>query len=543
MNEAAQFVQDLAVIMIAAAVGGLLCRRFGLSPVVGYLLAGLAVGPYTPDWLGVVRDGERVKLFAELGLLFLMFGIGLSFSLRRLRQLGMGVVLAAGGGALVVFSVSRVVGELMGLDRTGGIFFGALLVVSSSAVIGKLLTDSGTSHDKSSQLALGITLAEDIVAIVALTLLGSVVASEAGVAGGVGFGRTVAMFGGFVLVLATLGLLVVPRVLRWLGREANQEVETLFVAGLLFAVALLVVRAGYSLALGAFLLGAIVAETPQRAQLERAFSGVRDMFGAIFFVAIGMSIPLVALPMAAGPIVVTILLAIVVRTVAVSAMVMMLGHDKVSAVRAGLILTPLGEFSFVIAQLGIDGGVLPPHYLAVAVGAALGTALTGPLLVKHGDAIALKLAGRSWPGVDAALDLYRRILDGLQRRRDGNILWRLLRRRVTQIGIEIALVTAALILSGSGLRAAVNAWGEDAVPVVGTTVALGAVLALLVVVPMIAVLRNLQAVAMILADSIRQTASSRRWMASALLMGLRACQPGACRSLRAAGLPARAAPA
>ncbi len=501
MSEAVNFVQDLAVIMIAAAVGGLLCRRLGLSPVVGYLLAGMAVGPSTPSWLGVVQDPERVRLFAELGLLFLMFGIGLSFSLKRLSKLGPAVVLAAAGGALLVFSVGRMVGEALGLDRTGGMFFGALLVVSSSAVIGKLLADSGTAHDKSSQLALGVTLAEDIVAIVALTLLSSVVPGEAGVEAP-GLGRTVAMFAGFVLLLATLGLLVVPRVLRWLGREANPELETLFVAGLLFTVALFVVKAGYSLALGAFLLGAIVAETPQRPQLERAFAGMRDLFGAIFFVAIGMSIPVEVLPAAAGPIGITLLVAVVGRAVALAAVLMLLGQDKVTALRSGLILTPLGEFSFVIAQLGIDGGVLPPAYMAVAVGAALGTALTGPLLVRHGERIAGALAGRAWPGLDSMLALHRRLLHGLQQRKDRNLLWKLLRRRVTQIGVEVALVTALLALAGSGVQAAVAAWGEEAVPVIGTRLAIGLGLALVVLAPLIAILRNLQAAAMILANYV-----------------------------------------
>ena len=509
-TEAVSFVQDLAVIMIAAAVGGLLCRRLGLSPVVGYLLAGMAVGPFTPDWLGVVRDIDRVRLFAELGLVFLMFGIGLSFSLKRLQQMGLSVVVVAGGGALLVFTMARALGEGLGLDRVGGMFFGALLVVSSSAVIGKLLSDSGTSHDKSSQLALGVTLAEDIVAIVALTLLGSMLPGDTGGAS-VEIGRTVALFAGFVLVLATLGLLVVPRVLRWLGREANLELQTLFVAGLLFAVALMVVKAGYSLALGAFLLGAIVAETPQRPQLERAFSGMRDLFGAIFFVAIGMSIPVAALPEMGGTIALTLVVAVVGRSVAVAVMLMLLGQDKVTALRAGLILTPLGEFSFVIAQMGIDGGALPQAYLAVAVGTALGTALLGPVLVRHGERIAEMIAGRSWPGFDTMLSLHHRLIAGLQQRRDRNLLWKLLRRRITQISIEVALVTALLVLAKPGVRLAAQKWGEDAVPLIGTTAVLGAVLALLVVVPLIAILRNLQAVAMILADYLsRQIVGWRR---------------------------------
>ncbi|WP_221029876.1 cation:proton antiporter [Actomonas aquatica] len=508
MTEAAIFVQDLAIILIAAAIGGLVCRRLGLSPVVGYLVAGMAVGPYTPDWLGVVQHVDRVRLFAELGLVFLMFGIGLSFSLKRLRQLGLSVVVVATGGALLVFTAARSLGEALGLEPAGGIFFGALLVVSSSAVIGKLLNDSGTSHDKSSQLALGVTLAEDIVAIVALTLLGSVVPEGSG-APGAGVGRTVALFGGFVLVLATLGLLVVPRVLRWLGKEASTELQTLFVAGLLFAVALMVVKAGYSLALGAFLLGAIVAETPQRPTLDRAFAGMRDMFGAIFFVAVGMSIPVAALPAVSGTIGLTLVVAVVGRALAAAVMFMLLGQDKVTAVRAGLILTPLGEFSFVIAQLGIDGGVLPREYLAVAVGAALGTALLGPVLVKQGDRIAQLVAGRSWPGFDQVLSLYHRLLEGLKQRRDRNLLWKLLRRRLVQIGVEVALVSALLVLARPGVRLALQTWGEEAVPWVGTTVALGAVLALLVLVPLIAILRNLQAVAMIVANYLAR--KNRAW--------------------------------
>ena len=277
------------------------------------------------------------------------------------------------------------------------------------------------------------------------------------------------------------------------------------------AVALTVVKAGYSLALGAFLLGAIVAETPQRPQLERSFSGLRDLFGAIFFVAVGMSIPVGSLPAVSGTIALTLVVAVIGRALAVAAMLMLLGQDKITALRAGLILTPLGEFSFVIAQMGIDAGALPAEYLAVAVGASLGTALLGPVLVKHGERIAEVLAARPWPGFDSLLALHHRLLVRLQQRRDRNLLWKLLRRRLTQISVEVALVTALLVLARPGVRLAVESWGEEAVPWIGTTAALGAGLALFVVVPLIAILRNLQAVAMILADYLsRQNPSWRR---------------------------------
>ena len=128
MTEAAHFIQDLAIIMVAAALAGLLCKRIKLSPIVGYLLAGIAVGPNTPSYLGAVSDVARVNLFAELGMVFLMFGIGLSFSLRRLRQLGITVVLAAFGNAFIVFTIARMIAPAIGFHGAGALFFAAVLV-------------------------------------------------------------------------------------------------------------------------------------------------------------------------------------------------------------------------------------------------------------------------------------------------------------------------------------------------------------------------------------------------------------------------------
>lgn len=502
MSEVAQFIQDLAVIMIAAALAGLLCKKVRLSPIVGYLVAGIAVGPHTPRYLGTISDISRVTLFAELGMVFLMFGIGLTFSIRRLRQLGLPVVLAAFGTAFLVFTVARMSGGAFGLDRTGSIFFAALLVTSSSAVIGKILAENGSTHEKSSQLALGITLSEDIVAIIMLTLLGSYArfGSGAETGGAMAIVRTMGMFGGFVLVLATLGLLIVPRVLRRLSREATSELETIFVAGLLLGLSLMVVRAGYSLALGAFLLGAIIAETPQRSHVERAFGGLRDMFGAIFFVAIGMSINVLTLPASIVPILVTTVLAVAGRSLAASAVLLLLGFDTRTAVRAGLIVTPIGEFSFIIARLGIEGGVLPERFMAAAVGTALFTALITPLLVRASGRLADAAANWHVPLLSPALAMHRRILDSLQRQRESSLLWRLARKRLVQIGVEIALVTAALIFAEPLINWVVARIGAELVPNLGTAAVCWAGLGLVLLAPLIAIWRNVQALTMIFAD-------------------------------------------
>lgn len=509
MDQAVRFIQDLAVIMIAAALAGLLCKRIKLSPIVGYLLAGILIGPYTPPY-SFVSDLGRIQLFAELGMVFLMFGIGLTFSLRRLRQLGLTVVLTAFGTAFLVFTFGRSAGALFGLDRTAAVFYAALLVVSSSAVIGKVLTETGRTHEKSSQLALGVTLGEDIVAMIMLTLLGSYARFGGGdtATSGREILSTLALFAGFVLVLATVGLLVIPQVLRRLSREATSELETIFVAGLLFGVALMVVRAGYSLALGAFLLGAIVAETPQRAHVERAFSGLRDLFGAIFFVAIGMSIDVSTLPGVAVPLVVTTFLAIVGRALAATTTLVLLGYESQVAVRAALIVTPIGEFSFIIARLGTERGLLPNEYMAAAVGVSLATALLSPVLIRHNRALANVLTRWRVPVLGRALELHRGILATLQRQQETSLIWKLTRKRLLQIGVEVALVTTVLIFAESLIRAAASRFGPEVLPNVPTAIVGWVALGLLLLAPLIAIWRNLQALSMILADYLSHQRSA-----------------------------------
>lgn len=501
MTEAAKFIQDLAVIMIAAAGSGLICKKVGLSPIVGYLIAGILVGPFTPPY-SFVTDLDRVQVLAQLGMVFVMFGIGLGFSLRRLRQLGLGVLVATGLGAFLVFTVSRGVGAALGLPPDAAVFFAAMLLVSSSAVIGKVLGDSGRTHEKSSQLALGITLSEDIVAIVMLTLLGSYVrfGGEPHGAQALGILPTLGLFVGFVLVLAITGILIVPRVLHRLSRDATAELETIFVAGLLFALALIVVRAGYSLALGSFLLGAIIGETPQRAHVSRAFSGLQDLFGAIFFVAIGMSIDVRAMDGALVPILVGAGLALVARSAALAVAMLAVGHDTRSALRACLILTPIGEFSFIIAQMGTDGGVLPREYMGVAVGVSIVTALVSPALINHNVSIAERIARVRVPVLDRLLSMHRRVLAAIQRRGESNILWRLTRKRFIQISVEVVFVTAALIFARPLIDHLAAQFTFDLIAGLTSEAVCWIGLGLLLLAPLIAIWRNCQAVAMIFAD-------------------------------------------
>ncbi|MEK9811335.1 MAG: cation:proton antiporter, partial [Candidatus Nanopelagicales bacterium] len=286
--EAMHFIQDLAVILAVAAPVAWLCQRIGLSVIVGFIVAGVVVGPHAP-WLSLVTDAERIEVMAQIGLVFLMFGIGLELSIRRLRRLGVGLLLAVSVYALLIYFLVRVLVFSIGGTSTEALFLAGMLMISSSSIIGKILRETGATHERHGQLALGALVVEDVVAV--LMLLGSIV-QFGGAGEGTSLLGSIGRLGAFVMLMGIAGLLLVPWALKKMSIAADEELQTLGMAGLLFSLAVVAQLAGYSLALGAILLGAIVAETPHRMQIERIFEGMRDVFSAVFFVAIGMQIDL-----------------------------------------------------------------------------------------------------------------------------------------------------------------------------------------------------------------------------------------------------------
>jgi CPA2 family monovalent cation:H+ antiporter-2 len=352
------FIQDLAVVLVVAGLVGWVCQRVGLSVVVGFLVAGIVAGPKSPV-LPLVGDAGSIETLAQVGLVFLMFSIGLGLSLRKMRRLGPGLMLATFGGAITMYYLARLLGASLGWSSTEGLFLAGMLMVSSSAIIGKILHETGTNHERSGQLAMGISVLEDVVAVVMLTLLNSMV--QIGEGGGAQLGATLLQLGAFVVLTGILGLLLVPWLLKRMSISADEELQTLGLAALLFGMAVVAAQAGYSLALGAFLLGTIVAETSHRHQVERTFAGMRDVFSAVFFVAIGMQIDVRELWASAGLIVGVAVFTLSARPLSVTTGLALIGTPLKDAVRTGLTGTPIGEFSFIIAQLGVTAASFIAH--------------------------------------------------------------------------------------------------------------------------------------------------------------------------------------
>ena len=495
-----QFIQDLAVILVVAGVVGWICQRLGLSVVVGFLAAGMVVGPYTPPFT-LVSDVNRIETLAQVGLVFLMFSIGLRLSVRKLRRLGLSLMLATFGGALVMYYLTRLLGAALGWGPTESLFLAGMLMVSSSAIISKILQETGENHERSGQLAMGVSVLEDVVAVVMLTLLNSLV--QLGGAGGghaSSLGETLGTLGAFVALAGVGGLLLVPWLLRRMSISADEELQTLGIAALLFGLAVVAQHAGYSLALGAFLLGTIVAETPHRHQVERTFEGMRDIFSAVFFVAIGMQINLHELVGSAGLIAGVAVFTLLARFTATTAALALIGTPPKEALRTGMAVTPIGEFSFIIAQLGVGAAVVPEKFYPLAVGVSLLTTLVAPVVMRRSAPIADALLARQPRWLTDALRFYREWLDRLQAQAQRNRLWQLSRKRFMQIGVEVLLVSGLLVFSGQMFAAAERWLGRDWMFPHGLQVLFWIALCLVVLAPLVAIWRNCSALALMYAQ-------------------------------------------
>jgi len=494
------FIQDLAVILVVAGAVGWLCQRLGISTIVGFLGAGILLGPGMPS-LSLVTDTGRVETLAQVGLVFLMFTIGLRLSLRRLRRFGMPIVGAVAIGSLTMYYLCRLLAAALGWGSTEGLFLAGMLMISSSTIVSKILQGTGLNHERAGQLALAFSILEDVVAVVMLAILESVVqlgGSDASHASNVW--DTLLHLGAFIAVISIVGMIAVPRLLRRMSISMDEELQTICLAALLFGLAMLAQKASYSLALGAFLLGIIVAETPHRHQVERTFQGMRDVFSAVFFVAIGMQVNASAMLADWGLILGIAAFAMVARPFAVSLGLCAIGVPARDGLRAGLMSAPIGEFSFVIALLGVGSMAVPGDFFPLAVGVSIVTALLTPLTARGSTRISSAVISRLPRWLSDWMSHYQYWQERFMRQRQKSALWQLSRKRLAQIGVEMLFVSGVLVFSRE-LYAAVEGWlGHDVMFPYGSQIVFWTLLSFAVVAPMVAIWRNCSALALLFAQ-------------------------------------------
>ncbi|MDX9975171.1 MAG: cation:proton antiporter [FCB group bacterium] len=497
MNET--FLQDLALVMIVAGVVTVIFNRLKQPVVLGYILAGLIVGPHTPPF-PLIQDEHTIELMAELGMIFLMFGLGLHFSLRKLAQVGLTAVIAASLEIAVMIWLGYIIGRGFGWNTMNSLFLGSILAVSSTTIIVKALEELGKTRSGFAEIIFGILIVEDILGIALIALLSGFAAT--GSLQAVEVGRTVSLLVGFLGVVGVAGLLLVPRLLRYVNRFNSNEMLVVTTLALCFGVSLLALKFEYSVVLGAFLIGAIIAETRESARITHLIEPVRDMFSAVFFVAIGMLIQPAMLLEHAGPIAV-ITVAVVLGKISTCTLGSLIaGHDLRTSLQVGMGVAQIGEFSFIIASLGLTLGVTDDFLYPIAVTVSAITTFLTPYLMKAAEPTATyleKVAPRSLTNALAVYDAWA--TDRRNRNNGENSVRRWLWTWALQLGLNLILMGGLFVFASWAARK-VDQWSLP-VPLDGlggarTVLWFSAVLLALPV--LVATLRKLRAVAMVLAE-------------------------------------------
>jgi CPA2 family monovalent cation:H+ antiporter-2 len=378
------FLQDMAVVMVISAIVTVLFRQFRLPVVLGYIMAGIIIGPHTPPY-SLVTNVHSIQTLSELGVIFLLFGIGLEFSLSKLLKVGMVSFAAATMEIFLMFWIGFSVGKAFAWSFMDSLFLGAILSISSTTIIAKILMDTKKLQEKFAQIILGILVIEDILAIVIIAIL-------SGLASTGEFTFTSALtdllkVGAFISGILFFGALIVPRLIRYIYSFENSEMMIIAVLGLCFGVSLIAAKLGFSVALGAFLIGAVIAETQQSKFIIRHFESIRDMFTAVFFVSVGMLFDPHIVVRFAVPIVIITFVTIIGKVFSCSFAAFLTGNSPTTSLRVGLGLAQIGEFSFIIAQMGESSQATSSFIFPLAVAVSSFTTLSTPFLMKYAEPI------------------------------------------------------------------------------------------------------------------------------------------------------------
>jgi len=442
MHHDASFLQDLALVMCVAAVATVLFRQFKQPVVLGYILAGVIVGPHVPFFV-TITDEKTIETLAELGIIFLMFALGLEFSLRKLQQVGATAFIAAAMEIILMVLVGYWLGRAFGWSVMDSVFLGAILSISSTTIIIKALEGLGKTKERFASLIFGILIVEDILAIIMLALLSGFARSGELEAGEVGM--TILSLGSFLVILLVVGLILVPRLLNYVAKFKSDEMLLITVLGLCFGVSLITVKLEYSVALGAFLIGAIIAEARQIARIETLMHPVRDMFSAVFFVSIGLLIDPMIIWKYIGPILIISAVVVVGKVFTCALGTFVAGNDTRTSLRVGMGLAQIGEFSFIIASLGLTYGVTSDFIYPIAVAVSAITTLLTPYLIRSSDGVVAWFDRVAPQSVLRGLEAYSEWVGGVGRQNAANLERKIITKLALQVGVNLFLVTGIFI--------------------------------------------------------------------------------------------------
>lgn len=369
----------LALILVVAGFTTIIFKGLKQPLVLGYILAGFLAGPHL--FLGEnFLDSESITLWGEIGVIFLLFGLGLEFSFKKIKKVGGAGSVAAITEALLMMSVGLIVGRVMNWSLTESIFLGGMLSISSTSIVIKAFEDMKMKSMKFTQIVFGVLVIEDIIAILLLVLLTTLAVSKQ--FDGTQMLYELAKLLTFIFLWFSGGIYLIPTLIRRLKKLLTDEILLIVTLGLCFAMVVIAAKSGFSPALGAFLMGTIIAETDEQERILKIITPLRNLFAAVFFISVGMLVQPTVLVEYWLPIIVISMVVLFIKPMTATIGILFSGQPLKIAMQAGFSLSQIGEFSFIIASLGLSLGVLDATIYPIIVSVSIITTFVTPYIMR-----------------------------------------------------------------------------------------------------------------------------------------------------------------
>ncbi|MEI7435609.1 MAG: cation:proton antiporter [bacterium] len=507
------FLQNLAVVMIAAALAAIVCDRLRVPRLLGFIGAGFVIGPHALP-IPLVANEMTIRTLGDLGIIFLMLSLGIDFNLRKMRRVGLPALLVALLDVGVMVWLGWMVGGALGWGRVERIFLGVMICDSSTAVLARLMGESGREGGRFAEFVVGLNVVEDFLTVALIAMLNGLA-----IGGQMDTGAMMlrmGQLGVFLVAVIIFGLLAVPPFLKYVTRFRSDETLLLSALGLVFMTAYAAFRLQFSLAMGAFVIGSVIAEAPRAHRaITTLITPLRHMFVAVFFVSIGMMVAPNLLISCAGDILIVTAVVLLGKFVVCTVGATAVGLPPADALRVGGSMAQVCEFALIVAALGPALGITGGGLFQLAVGVAVLTTALNPLVLKLIERYAAHLSGARSPVWAGRLAFYADWLGQLAGRRVEDAVAKSVRRSLWIVFINLMLI-AALFTAASFLARHVI-WLNDQLPKwLGGADTVCWLAAVVVALPIyVATYRKLEAVTMVTAELSLPGSLSGRWVYTA----------------------------
>ncbi len=373
---------DLALILITAGVTTVIFKWLKQPLVLGYIVAGFLIGPHF-TYFPVINDTNSVETWSEIGMVFLLFAIGLEFSFKKLKKVGGPGAIMVLTELIIMFTTGFFVGKLFGWQKMNCIFLGCMLSISSTSIIVKAFDDLKLKNEKFTTHVIGALVVEDLVAVILMVILSTLSVGNTFDGGELVLSMVKLMF--FLIIWFVFGIYLIPSFLRLIRKFMTEETLVIIAIGLCFMMVMLANYAGFSSALGAFVMGSILAETLEADIIHKLITPIKNLFAAIFFVSVGMMVDPKILLEYTWPVVIIALTVMVFKTLSATAGMLISGRDIHTSLKAGFCFCQIGEFSFIIASLGLSFKVIDEYLYPIIVTVSIITTFFTPYIIRLAD--------------------------------------------------------------------------------------------------------------------------------------------------------------